>query len=237
MARNSFGASSPGTISRRHHRRHREDHGIARAERDLVRRRNRAPRPCRRRNRQARSRWPKSHCGAVLAEKAQRRFDEGVRPSPSRAISGRQALPPAASVSRMIAPARRGAAVLRLGVERRDEQRPRQPLVERARAGHDLADGLVGGRPQQPRERQIVARARARHAPGPVENPPRQAARIDPQRPALAARRDRRRRSRRRADPRARPRRRSSPDRTARRDWPRAAGGCRCRSSMSSAGS
>ena len=84
---------------------------------------------------------------------------------PSRAISGRHAWPPTASVSRKHRRRQPGGRFARLGIEGGQQQRPHQPVVQHAAAIDDLADRLAGGRPQQPRQRQVVAQPRSRHAP------------------------------------------------------------------------
>ena len=80
--------------------RHGEDHGVVGAERDVViaevERRDAA---CRR-NARARSRWPKRTAASRACREAQAPARQSAAPSPSRAISGRHALPPRASVSR-----------------------------------------------------------------------------------------------------------------------------------------
>ena len=177
-------------------------------------------------------------CTLRSARKLQRRLDEG-RPEPV-ARDQRPAGPAArASVSRTIAPASAGARLLRLGVERREQQRPRQALVERTRALHaPRRSSARRTRQQQPSERQDSRSARrARHAALRIENPPRQPARIDAQRPALAAREIDEGKLGRAPDRRAGPRRRSPRERPARRDCPTAADDCRCRSSCRARGS
>ena len=128
-----------------------------------------------------------THRGAALLADGASAGSINVAPSPSRAISGRQARPPAASVSRMTAPASRAApsGASMLSAASRSGSTSRS--IERAFATDDLADRLARRRPQQPRQRQIVERAGARHAPRWIENPQRQAAVVEAQRPALAA--------------------------------------------------
>ena len=134
----------------------------------------------------ARSRRPEPDGDAVGREASERRRDE-VGPSPSRAISGRQARPPAAT-SPAAPRGERRRALGRRGVERGEQQRPDQAVVQRAFAGDQLADRRIARRPQQAAERQVIARRRSRHATGGIEDPPRDAAVADPQRPARAAR-------------------------------------------------
>ncbi len=69
----------------------------------------------------------------ALAEKAQRRLDEGG----PKSIAGDERPAGLAARRQRLAhdgAGERGAAFLRLGVERRDPERPRQPLVQRTRA-------------------------------------------------------------------------------------------------------
>ena len=122
---------------------------------------------------------------------------------PSRAISGRHALPPSASVSRITDDASVAAPSRRIDVQSRKQHRTEQPVVKRSRAIEHVPHRSVVRHPEQARDLQIVERGRARHAAGPVENPPGQAV-VDPERPALARREiDERKIRRRRSDQRA----------------------------------
>ena len=103
--------------------------------------------------------------------------------------------------------------------------------IERPLAGDDLADRLAGRRPQQPRQRQIVERPRSRHAPARIENPERQPAVVEAQRPALAAGEIDEGKFGRSPDRPADARRRCCADNRARRDCRTATDDCRCRSS------
>ena len=107
-------------------------------------------------------------------------------PSPSRAISGRQARPPASERFADHRTREPGRARRRFDVERGQQQRPHQPLVERAGEAHHLAHGAVALAPEQTRERQIIDGARAWYAPAPNENPPGDTAVVEPHRPLLA---------------------------------------------------
>ena len=75
----------------------------------------------------------------------------------------------------------------RIDIERREQQRFDQPAIQYSIAGDDLADRFARRRPQKLRQRQIVERARARHAPVGIEHPERQPAVVEAQRPAFAA--------------------------------------------------
>ena len=75
---------------------------------------------------------------------------------------------------------------MRFGVERGEQDRPPQALVERAGAGHGLADGRGRAGAQDGERGEVVARARARHAAARVEHPPGDAALAQAKRPALA---------------------------------------------------
>ena len=103
--------------------------------RDFVVRQNRAPR----------NRWPNATFTLRRVEKAQRRLDEGG----AQAVAGDQRPAGLAARGQRLADdgaGERGARLLRLGVERREPERPRETLVERPRAWHDLADrSFVGG--------------------------------------------------------------------------------------------
>ena len=79
-------------------------------------------------------------------------------------------------------------ALRRIDVERGEQKRLDQALIEHAVAGDDVTDRFAGSGAQQPRQRQIIEHARSRHAPLGIENPPRQPAVVEAQRPALAAR-------------------------------------------------
>ena len=99
-------------------------------------------------------------------------------------MSGWHACPPAATLSRSTAPASAADAKRRLGVECSAQQRVEQLFVDRALARDHVADGAIGGRPEQPCQRKILCRRRAGDARGRIEYPPRQAAVIDADGPA-----------------------------------------------------
>src|SRR5664279_4630768 len=81
-----------------------------------------------------------------------------------------------------------GGAFRRLGVERGQQQRPDQPVIERPFAIEHVADGRAWRSVQQAQNGQIIARTRSRHAAIAVEYPPRDAAIIGAQGPALMGR-------------------------------------------------
>src|SRR5262249_56065659 len=58
---------------------------------------------------------------------------------------------------------------------------------EGAGGSHRCAEGFFVGSVQQRSKRKIIPRSRARYAPAPIKNPPRQASGVDTQCPALAA--------------------------------------------------
>ena len=121
-----------------------------------------------------------------------------------------------------------GRARRRLDVERSEQKRPHQPLVERAAEAHDLADRAIAFGPQQPRERQVFGGAGAGHPPARSKIHQGRAAVVDAQRPLLAWWRDRRTDSRQLAGRPVSPRR-SAAESAAPRDCPTAPDGCRCR--------
>ena len=158
--------------------------------------------------------------------------------SPSRAISGRQAL--AAGEQRL---AHDGAgkprrSLRRLDVERREQQRPHQLLIQRALAGDrwSIRSEFRAG-PEQRHQREIVERPGVRARGGACEKSRTGAAAVEPQRPALSGRRDRRTQIARSPGPTARPRCRSIAHRPSHAGCPTARGDCRCRSTRSVAAS
>ena len=169
---------------RRRSRRHREHDLVVRRERRSCRRRNSATRHGRRTISILRSSWSKR----TLAPRSRSSFTAGSTSTllkPSRAISGRQARPPASSVWRTIAPASPAepcggsmfSAASSSGCTRRC----------RAALAFDLvADELVVAGPQQRRQREIVGRLGVRHALAVLEDPERDAAVVHLQQPALA---------------------------------------------------
>jgi hypothetical protein len=101
---------------------------------------------------------------AVRAEIIERRRNEG-RPQP---VARDQRPARAAACPDGLAQHRageRGRALGRRRIERRQQQRPEQAVIQRPAAGHDVADRGVARRPQETRVTQIVARAGSRHAP------------------------------------------------------------------------
>ena len=230
------GAELVGRLEAGHERggrvgRHRKDDGVLAARARWSRCRSRAHRPGLREKRMACNWWPRRTVALRSAQAAPARARSSVWLRPSRAISGRQALPPAASVSRTTAPASAADPSGGSMLSAASKQRPHQPLVDDAVEADDLADRLVACRPQQPRQRQIVERLRARNALAGIENPPRQRAGVEAQRPALAGGEvEKGKFGGRRADQPVL-RRRCCADRRARNDCRTAADDCRCRSS------
>ena len=148
---------------------------------------------------------------------------------PSRAISGRQACPPASSVSRTIAPASPAepsggstlSAASSSGCTSRWYSVPSQGMAS--------PTSLLGACPDQRRQREIIEQAGVGHAARLVEHPERQPAVAEIELPALAGREiDERKLRALRARP-ARPRCRSSAHRRAHGGCPTAADDCRCR--------
>ncbi len=132
---------------RGHERRHRQDHAIVGTDRRTpfvkIQSGNRLRRVVERAQPVA-----ETHLDAAAGEKAQGRLDEGV----TQPVSGDQR--PAGPAARCQGLADYGTGETRaplagVGVEGREPEWPRQTLVERACAGHDLADRLVAGRTQQ----------------------------------------------------------------------------------------
>ena len=76
----------------------------------------------------------------------------------------------------------------RIGIERGQQDRPPQPVVDFARACHCRPDGRPRGRPQETQDAEVVEHAGARHAASGIENPPAHASGVRPQAPALARR-------------------------------------------------
>ena len=164
MARNSVGTVRSGNERCRHHRRHRQNDGIARPQRHRdvaeIERRSRAP-PSKA---NARKRWPKTTL-PPFASTNRSAGSTKAADSPSRATSGRQAAPArgqrlADHRARRGWPSLAGGSVLSAA----SSKRPEQPVIERALAIEHLADGRAGRRAQQAQHGQIIARARARHA-------------------------------------------------------------------------
>ena len=121
---------------------------------------------------------------ALRLDVTQRRFDEGCRQSVAR----EQRPIIAAAGDKRVADHRRGefgGACRRFGVERGQQQRVEQPVVQRPLAVEHLADGRVRRGAQQAQNGKIIAGAGARHAAVRREDPPTDAAVIGAQRPAL----------------------------------------------------
>ena len=159
MARNSVGVVQAGHERRCRIGRHREDHDVVAAQARWCPCRNRARRPAAG-DGAAHAADGRSARRIALREVAPAPARPASRSSPSRAISGRHACPPAASVSRITAPASRAEPAARVDVEGGQQQRPHQPLIDGAAEADHLADGLVALGPQQPR-RAADSRARA----------------------------------------------------------------------------
>ncbi len=174
-----------GQQARRDRRGHGEDHAVVGAERDRTVDEVEAgervaldPEPA--------HRMVEADGGAAVAEVGQRRVDEGG-PQP---VGGDQRAAGRAPLGERLpddGAGQRRRAFRRVGVEGREQERLPQPLVEQAPAGHRLADRRRPAGPHQPRETEVVASARARHAATGGEDPPRQAAGVGPQRPPFAA--------------------------------------------------
>ena len=158
----------------RHHRRHRQDDGVAWAQRHrkiaeiepghAVRVVCKGAQPL-----------AENDFAAVRFDEPQRRLDEGRRQSVAR----EQRTVAAPTRGQRFADHRgseAGGACRRLGVERGQQQRPDQPVVQRPFAIDDVADGRARRGAQQAQNGQIIARARSRHAAIAVEYPPRNAA-------------------------------------------------------------
>ena len=120
-------------------------------------------------------------------------------------------------------------ALRRIDVERRQQQRLHQPLVERALAGDRVADQLALRCPDQRHQREIIEQRRCRARGAPRRTPTAAAGRRR-DRAASAARSPDRRTETARASARpVPPRCRSIAHRRARDGCPRAADDCRCR--------
>ena len=127
------------------------------------------------------------HFGAALLQMRQRGLDQRR----AKALAGNQRPAGATAGGERLADDGGGEprrALRRIDVERGEEKRLDQALIEHAVAGDDVADRFAGSGAQEPRQRQIIEHARSRHAPLGIENPPRQPAVVEAQRPALAAR-------------------------------------------------
>ena len=127
------------------------------------------------------------HLDAALAQQRQRGLDERRAQSVAR---DQRPAGASAERERLADHGRREprGAERRIDVERRQQQRLDQALVERPLAADDFADGLACGRPKQPRQRQIVERALCPARGGSNRKSTTAAAVIETQRPALAAR-------------------------------------------------
>ena len=186
MARNSVGTSRSLTSGAADVGRHRENDGVIGGERnglaaeierlDLIA--GKAQRA---------QLVLKAQHRAALLQMRQRRLDQRR----AKALAGNQRPAGATAGGKRLADDGGGEprrALRRIDVERREQKRLDQALIERAVAGDDVADRLAGSGAQQPRQRQIIEHAGAGHAPLGVENPQRQTAVVEAQRPALAAR-------------------------------------------------
>ena len=169
MARNCVGPSRPLDERGGGVRRHREHDGIIAAERDRL-----AAELERLDTAGAEAHGAQlvlhPHRHAVLFEPGERRLDQG------RAQAFARDQRPAGAAAHRQGFADDGAgeprrALRRFDIERGEEKRLDQPLVGDALAGEDLADGFAGRREQQPRQRQIIAHARAGHALAPDRKP------------------------------------------------------------------
>ena len=128
-----------------------------------------------------------AHHRASLLQRAERGLDQ--RRTQPLARNQRTAGPPADGERFTDDRARKSRrSHWRIDVQRREQKRLDQSPIENAFAGDDLADRLARRRPHEPRQRQIIERARSGHAPRGIENPEREAAVIKAQRPAFAAR-------------------------------------------------
>ncbi len=127
-----------------------------------------------------------AHRRAALLQQSQRRLDQ--RRAQSLAGNERPASP-AANGERLANDCARQprGSQRRIDIQRRDNERLDQTLVERSLASDDLANGLARGRPEKSRQRQIIERACPRHPPARIENPERHRAVVEAQRPAFTA--------------------------------------------------
>ena len=126
------------------------------------------------------------HRHAVLRQVGERRLDQGR----AQAVAGDQRPAGGAAGGERLANHRAGelgGAERRRDVERRQQQRLDQARIEGPAAGDDLADRLAGAREQERGELEIIERGGTGHPHGGIEDPPRHAARIHAQGPALAA--------------------------------------------------
>ncbi len=165
-------------------RRHRQDHGVVRAERHGIAAEIELGNPVAG-NPHRPQLVIQPHCRVALAQMLDRGLDQH-RAQPIARDQRPACL--AASRQRLAHHRRRqrSRALARLDVQRRQQQRMHQPLVQRPRAVDHLRDRHVALRQQQSRQPQILGQPGARHPAGRVENPPRQAV-VDPQ--ASSARR------------------------------------------------
>ena len=123
---------------------------------------------------------------AVLPQVGERGLDQGR----AQAVAGDQRPAGGAAGGERLADHRAGelgGAERRRDVERRQQQGLDQPRIKRPAAIDDLADRLAGRRKHERGELEIIARAGTRNPHGGAENPPRHAAGIHAQGPALAA--------------------------------------------------
>jgi hypothetical protein len=164
-------------------RRHRQHHGVVRPDRDRVVAELQfadaaADMPNSRSSCPNRMLAPPS-CNSLIAGST----STALRPS--RAIRGRQACPPASRVSRTTAPARPGGPLGRIDVQRRQQQRLHQPLVQRSLTGNRIADQFARRCPYQRHQCEIIEQAGVRHPAGLIEHPKRQPAFPEIELPAL----------------------------------------------------
>ena len=135
----------------------------------------------------SRSSWPNWIAGALVLQQLDR-GSTSTALSPSRAISGRQACPPASSVSRTIAPARPAepsggstlSAASSSGCTSRWYSVPSQGIAS--------PTSLSGACPDQRRQCQIIEQLGIGDAARLVEHPERQSAVAEVELPALAGR-------------------------------------------------
>ena len=125
-----------------------------------------------------------AHGCAALAQQLHRGFDQHV----AQALARDQRPAGAPAREQRLADDRAGkagGAERRIDVQRREQQRLHQALIERAIAFDLVADELVVAGPEQRHHRGVVGRLRVRHALAVLEDPERNAAVVHLQQPAL----------------------------------------------------
>ena len=117
----------------------------------------------------------------------------------------------------------------RIDIQRRQQQRLHQPIVQRSLAGDGIADQLALRCPNQRHQCEIIAQARVGYPAAPRRTPTAAAGRRRGRAASAARSRDRRTETAPASARPVRPRCRSSAHRPPRDGCPRAADDCRCR--------